>query len=309
MEKKIPVFIFVTLIALIVPIQCEDAQKKDGGNTTLDLLLYIDPTTGQMKLDVTLRNLYKEKITSKSQECYQSKKPSIKSSANIINVETVDLEQHSDIYASEKLLYPFRLKVRREGPVWCICKYGVGARMLVKTSNVEFFFQEYKHFLVVILNQTNVTVDTLQDKIGKGVFKVRQLTKKANVFHLISDNSTTYKIRLQQVQKILQNKFKPPLLVKDIRSTVACPPIEKYKIPSTDLPFNASLALNIDKYCVGEFETGAYWDYEKLNATNLQDLLRKQRVMSTSYSAIDSKDVIQGISENLDSIAYWSKKK
>lgn len=141
---------------------------------------------------------------------------------------------------------------------------------------------------------------------------MRQLTKKANVFHLISDNSTTYKIRLQQVQKILQNKFKPPLLVKDIRSTVACPPFEKYKIPSTDLPFNASLAMHIDKYCVGEFKTGAYWDekqLQELGLAHLQDLLRKQRVMSTSYSAIDSKDVIQGISENLDSIAYWSKKK
>lgn len=171
--------------------------------------------------------------------------------------------------------------------------------------------QNNTHVLVVKLNQNNVTVKFLQDTIGKGIFKVRQFSDDKNVFHMTSDISTTYKKRLQQVQKILQNQLKPPLMIEYIRSTAACPSIEKYNIPSTDLPFNTSLANYIDRYCVGDFYTGAYWNETQLQELDLaqkQELLRQQRLMSTSYSAIDNLDVIQEFSENLESVTYLKQK-
>lgn len=303
MEKKGPVILIVTFIAMIASIQCEKDQPKDGA--TRSLRLDVDPSTGKIELIVTDSKEVNVK-------CYQSKYNAtsgamiIELSINRINPDSgkssmdILLSTISDFLYKNKGPILYILLVEREGFIWCESTYsGSSTKIQVSRSNIAFFLDLNKLVSVVKLNQ-ELTVKELQDKIGLGKYTVLQLSNDKTIFHLTFKNSTLIESTLQQI--LLQTK-----LVKYVRSTVACPPNEKYNLPSTDLPLNSSLATKLEKYCEGNFYTGAYWNeekLEKLGPQQIENLIGSQKVMILNYSAFDRKDAVQKFSETLESLSY-----
>lgn len=297
MEKMRPVLIIVCFIALIESIECihcEKAQQDGASNATLNLLLSKLPATGEIQLIALVPYPVKGQIyLPRTILCSQSNETSNKSAANIFDIQVASLGE-TKIYYITKIVRDLSLTVKtNEDYQWCS-----------KNGSDEFFLRDNTQVLVVKLNQ-NLTVGSLQKTIGIGQLEVHRFANDATVFHLTFDvsNFTKNETDLQQVQDILEEKLERPLAVGEyVRSASACPPNDTLKIPSTKLPFNSSLATNINKYCLGDFYTGAYWneaELQQLDPEQLQELLKgPKRVVQ----AVDTIDIIRDFSETLENV-------
>jgi hypothetical protein len=288
MDTRRSVILIAAFIALIVNIRCENIGL-------LNLTVTINGTEGGSELKVTHTNSGEGINLDRDLHCSQSKKYDVKKGDVIINVDKTRERLVGESLDSFTFLYVYKLHVQKEGYLWCASnKQNI-------TSEIEFFLSNNQLVSVAKLNRT-LALHELQGE-GK-LFKVLQLSKDKKVFHLISENTTSHESILHQLQNILQNKS---VTVEYIRSAGVCPPSDKLKLPATELPFNASLAMDIEKCCEGNFYTGAYWNdklLEKLGTQKIQEILRSQQVKKIDYSALDTKDIIQEFSKTLEGLSY-----
>jgi hypothetical protein len=296
MEKRRSVILFVAFIALIVSILCEN-------NGLLSLTLTINGTEGGSQLEVAHNNGQEGKNLNRELHCFQSNYNSTKGDVNI-TVHKIKEDKIKKTPGSSATIYVFKLQVKKEGYLWC-APNNTHAQHL--TSNIEFFFCKNKLVSVVKLKET-LAADELQAEIGdEKLFKVLQLAKDKTVFHLTSENTTSVETILQELQSLLRSKS---VAVEYVRSAVACPQNAEYHLKSTELPFDASLATDIEKCCEGNFYTGAYWNETQLKILGpqkIQEMTQSQQVTELNYSALDSKDDIQEFSEKLEGLSYLTQ--
>jgi hypothetical protein len=290
MESRSPVILVVASVILISFVQCKETKPKDGvKETQVPNLKVIEKTSlAEVRVEVTLTHPIKYELN-----CFQCKYNS-----TVGAVLTYIYYEHYINYTQN--FHNFKLKLQREGYLHCKYRYALSNFIMKEiTSKTVYFYLENKHVSVVKLKQES-SVKHLQDKIGHGKFTVLWFSNQKTLFHLTTENSTKNEDILEEVRNLLKTNS---LAVEYVRSTVACPPNEKYKLPSTDLPFNVSLATHNEKYCVGNFYTGVYWHEKELQKRE-EEVLRLQRVIKLNYSALDNNDAIQDFSSTLVSLSY-----